>query len=215
MYLSSVFAFYLKISWYLRLLRVCDTIINVLGSFPDEKITSKMWTTDNIVTFSSTKPYTAKYYLLLVFHSIQNVSIFFNFPCSFHIWVSILKMYVFCDYNKSSFLAWKRYIFISHVSIFRDLKRYLRCMLESENLVICYNLYSNLLYNTICSNQIKTNQKWSSEAARNFECCLSDWHFRLTQSSVVLISSTTSDGHYKLRLFYHLVKNLGRYRPLN
>lgn len=76
MYFSSVFAFYLKISWYLRLLRVCDTIINVLGSFPDEKITSKMWTIDNIVTFS--KPYTAKYYLLLIFHSIQNVSNFFS-----------------------------------------------------------------------------------------------------------------------------------------
>mgnify|MGYP003692502597 CR=1 FL=1 len=33
-------------------------------------------------------------------------------------------------------------------------------------------------------------KKWSSEAALN----LSDWHFRLTQFSTVLISDTASDG---------------------
>ena len=84
-------------------------LLMFLDLFPMKKVTSKMWTIDNIVIFSSTKPYTAKYYLLLIFHSIQHF--FFNFPCNFHIWVSILKMYVFCDYNKSSFLAWKRYLF--------------------------------------------------------------------------------------------------------
>ena len=37
-------------------------------------------------------------------------------------------------------------------------------------------------------------RKWSSEAALNFECYLSDWHFRLNLFTAVLISNTTSDG---------------------
>ena len=37
-------------------------------------------------------------------------------------------------------------------------------------------------------------RKISSEAALNFECYLSDWHFRLTQFTAVLISNTASDG---------------------
>ena len=36
--------------------------------------------------------------------------------------------------------------------------------------------------------------KKSSEAALNFEFYLSDWHFRLTQFTAVLISNTVSDG---------------------
>ena len=34
----------------------------------------------------------------------------------------------------------------------------------------------------------------SSEAALNLECFLSDWHFRLTQFTAVLISNSASDG---------------------
>ena len=37
-------------------------------------------------------------------------------------------------------------------------------------------------------------KKWSSEAALNFEFYPSDWHFRLTQFTAVLISNTASDG---------------------
>ena len=37
-------------------------------------------------------------------------------------------------------------------------------------------------------------QKWSSEAALNFEFCLSDWNFRLTLFIAVLIDNTVSDG---------------------
>ena len=41
-------------------------------------------------------------------------------------------------------------------------------------------------------------EKWSSEAALNFEFYLSDWHFRLTQFTAVLISNTASDGDLTL-----------------
>ena len=37
-------------------------------------------------------------------------------------------------------------------------------------------------------------KKWSSEAALNFECYLSDWHFSQTQFTAVLIINTASDG---------------------
>ena len=37
-------------------------------------------------------------------------------------------------------------------------------------------------------------KKWSSEAALNFEFYQSDWHFKLTQFTAVLISNTASDG---------------------
>ena len=37
-------------------------------------------------------------------------------------------------------------------------------------------------------------KKWSSEAALNFEFYPSDWHFRLTLFTAVLISNTASDG---------------------
>ena len=37
-------------------------------------------------------------------------------------------------------------------------------------------------------------KKWSSEAALNFEFYPSDWHFKPTQFTAVLISNTASDG---------------------
>ena len=56
-------------------------------------------------------------------------------------------------------------------------------------------------------------KKWSSEAAMNFEIYPSDWHFRLTQFTAVLISNTASDGDLTPPILPG-GKNLGRPQPL-
>ena len=78
--------------------------------------------------------------------------------------------------------------------------------MRAANLFV-HNISSFRGYRKIILGEIK---KWSSEAALNFECHLSDWHFRLTQFTAVLISNT----EIKPRLFYRVAKNLVPPRPL-
>ena len=110
----------------------------------------------------------------------------FNFLCSFHIWVSLLKIYGFNDYNKFWFLACEQ----------------LTCL--------CIRYPAFVVFRKIILGVIR---KWTSEEALNFEFYLSDWHFRHIPFTAVLISNTASEGD-ETPLFYRVEKNLGRPRPL-
>ena len=91
----------------------------------------------------------------------------FNFLCSFHIWVSFLKIYGFNDYNKFWFLACEQLTLSVHnMSSFRGFRKIILGVIR----------------------------KWSFEAALNFESYLSDWHFSLTLFTAVFISNSASDG---------------------
>ena len=62
--------------------------------------------------------------------------------------------------------------------------------MQAANLFV-HNISSFRGYRKIILGVIR---KYSSEAALNFESYLSDWHFRLTQFTAVLISNIASDG---------------------
>ena len=91
----------------------------------------------------------------------------FNFLCSFHIWVSFLKLYGFNDYYKFWYLA---------------------CTQLTCFCIICpvFVVLEKIILGVI--------RKWRSEAAQNFEFYLSDWHFSLTLFTALLISNSASDG---------------------
>ena len=57
-------------------------------------------------------------------------------------------------------------------------------------------------------------KKWNSEAALSFEFYPSDWHFRLSSLQFLPVTLSVMEIKPYFRLFYRVVKNLGRPRPL-
>ena len=110
----------------------------------------------------------------------------FNFLCSFHIWVSFLKIYGFNDYNKFQFLECEQ----------------LTCLcIIYPAFVVIEKLSCEYLGNKV----LKLH--WILNVIRVID--ISGW-----LSSLQFLSVTLLVMEIKPRLFYQVVKSLGRLRPL-